>query len=148
MSLQRGVPRMSRREAGAVPGAASPPTPQDSGLGVVRESAAPSGERRSAAAGIVSGFKQCPTCSQRYPSDFRVCPRDATTLESAPEDEDPLLGTVLGDSYELTRMIGEGGRGRVYEARHQRLAGKRFAIKVLHADLARQGDVVSRFLRE
>jgi serine/threonine protein kinase len=148
MSLQRGVPRMSRREAGAAPGAASPPTPQDSGLGVVRDSAVPSGDRSSAATGFVSGFKRCPACSQRYPSDFRVCPRDATTLESAPEDEDPLLGTVLGESYELVRAIGEGGMGRVYEARHQRLASKRFAIKVLHADLARQNDVVSRFLRE
>jgi serine/threonine-protein kinase len=69
-------------------------------------------------------------------------------LESAPEDEDPLLGSVLGDSYEVLRVIGEGGMGRVYEARHQRLSNKRFAIKVLHADLARQGDVVSRFLRE
>jgi serine/threonine-protein kinase len=117
-------------------------------LGVVRDSAVPSGERTSTAAGFAAGFKRCPVCSQRYPSDFRVCPRDATTLEVAPEDEDPLLGTVLGESYELVRAIGEGGMGRVYEARHQRLASKRFAVKVLHADLARQTDVVGRFLRE
>jgi serine/threonine protein kinase len=143
MSMQRDVPRMSRRDAGAAPGAASV-QPPESGLGVVRESA-PSGERTSS---LGSGFKRCPSCSQRYPNDFRVCPRDATVLESAPEDEDPLLGTVLGDSYEVLRVIGEGGMGRVYEARHQRLSNKRFAIKVLHADLARQGDVVSRFLRE
>ena len=146
MSLQRGVPRMSRRDAGAAGGAASP-VPQASGVDVVRESA-PSGDRPSATESFVSGFKRCPSCSQRYPSDFRVCPRDATTLESAPEDEDPLLGTVLGESYELVRVIGEGGMGRVYEARHQRLSGKKFAIKLLHADLARQSEVVGRFLRE
>jgi serine/threonine protein kinase len=143
MSTQRDVPRMSRRDAGAAPGAVSLP-PADSGL-VVREST-PSGERGTGS--YASGFKRCPACSQRYPNDFRVCPRDATVLESAPEDEDPLLGTVLGDSYEIVRVIGEGGMGRVYEARHQRLITKRFAIKVLHSDLARQGDVVSRFLRE
>src|SRR4051812_29670241 len=123
MSMQRDVPRMSRRDAGAAPGAANV-QPPESGLGVVRESA-PSGERTSS---FGSGFKQCPSCSQRYPNDFRVCPRDATVLESAPEDEDPLIGTVLGDSYEVVRVIGEGGMGRIYEARHQRLSNKRFAI--------------------
>jgi len=35
--------------------------------------------------------------------------------------------------------------GRVYEARHQRLTTKRFAVKMLHPDLARQPDVVTRF---
>ncbi len=38
--------------------------------------------------------------------------------------------------------------GRVYEARHVRLAGKRFALKLLHQDLARQPDIVARFQRE
>jgi serine/threonine-protein kinase len=77
-----------------------------------------------------------------------VCPRDATPLEDAPEDEDPLVGTVLSDSYELLRVIGEGGMGRVYEAAHRRLRSRRFAIKVLHSDLSRQPEVVSRFQRE
>lgn len=149
--MQRGVPRTSRRDAGAAPATTGASAP-DSGVSV-RESAASiertaerTGER--AAPGFASGFKHCPACSQRYPNDFRVCPRDATVLESAPEAEDPLLGTVLGDSYEVIRVIGEGGMGRVYEARHQRLVNKRFAIKVLHGDLARQHEVVSRFLRE
>ena len=93
--------------------------------------------------------KQCPTCSERYPADFRVCPRDASELADADDQaQDPLIGVLLADSYEIVRMIGEGGMGRVYEARHKRLATKRFAIKVLHADMARQPDVVSRFLRE
>ncbi len=38
--------------------------------------------------------------------------------------------------------------GRVYEARHTRLHTKRFAVKVLHQELARQPDVVTRFQRE
>jgi serine/threonine protein kinase len=98
--------------------------------------------------GALARAKRCPSCAELYPGDFRVCPRDATVLEVAPEQDDPLLGALLGDSYEVTRVIGEGGMGRVYEAQHKRLAGKRFAIKVLHADLARQPDVVSRFQRE
>ena len=92
----------------------------------------------------------CPTCGGRYPADFKVCPHDATPLESAPasEEEDTLIGQQLGGTYEILRVIGEGGMGRVYEARHVRIAGKRFALKLLHPDLARQPDVVARFQRE
>src|SRR5689334_23071467 len=92
--------------------------------------------------------KRCPACSGRYPADFRVCPRDATPLEDAPADEDPLVGSVLSDSYEILRVIGEGGMGCVYEAAHCRLRNRHFAIKVLHHELARQPEVVSRFQRE
>jgi serine/threonine-protein kinase len=88
-------------------------------------------------------------CGERYPADFRHCPRDATRLEEATApDTDPLLGTVLGDTYQILRVIGEGGMGRVYEASHTRLVSKRLAIKVLHGDLIRQALVVGRFLRE
>jgi serine/threonine-protein kinase len=45
-------------------------------------------------------------------------------------------------------VIGEGGMGRVYEARHVRLSTKRYAIKVLHHEYARQPEIVARFQRE
>jgi serine/threonine-protein kinase len=101
----------------------------------------------SYADGMLSS-RRCPTCGGRFPADFRVCPRDAVPLEDAPEGDDPLLGQILAGSYEVTRVLGEGGMGRVYEARHTRLSGKRFAIKLLHPDLARQPEVVTRFQRE
>jgi serine/threonine-protein kinase len=101
----------------------------------------------SYADGMLSS-RRCPTCGGRFPADFRVCPRDAVPLEDAPEGDDPLLGQVLAGSYEVTRVLGEGGMGRVYEARHTRLSGKKFAIKLLHPDLARQPEVVTRFQRE
>ena len=90
----------------------------------------------------------CPKCGVRYPADFRVCPRDATPLTDAPNDEDPIVGQLLDGSYEVLRVIGEGGMGRVYEARHTRLHTKRFAVKLLHHELARQPEVVTRFQRE
>jgi serine/threonine protein kinase len=92
--------------------------------------------------------RRCPACDRRFPAAFKVCPHDATPLEDAPDDEDPMIGAVLGGAYEVVRMVGEGGMGRVYEARHQRLPTKRFAVKMLHPDLARQPDVVTRFQRE
>ena len=106
-----------------------------------------SGAMPSYADGMLSS-RRCPTCGGRFPADFRVCPRDAVPLEDAPEGDDPLIGQVLAGSYEVTRVLGEGGMGRVYEARHTRLSGKRFAVKLLHPDLARQPEVVTRFQRE
>ena len=64
------------------------------------------------------------------------------------ERGDPLIGTTLQDTYVVSHILGEGGMGRVYEARHTRLPNKRFAIKVLHADLAMNSDLQIRFQRE
>lgn len=61
---------------------------------------------------------------------------------------DALVGTTLSGSYKVLRVIGEGGMGRVYEAQHTRIAGKRFAIKLLHPEFARQPGVLARFQRE
>jgi serine/threonine-protein kinase len=111
----------------------------------------PSSSAVLASRGSLSGVmpKACPTCQARYPADFKVCPRDASPLIDAPDDgTDPLLGTTLGDAYQVVRMVGEGGMGRVYEARHTRLNKKRFAVKMLHPEYARQPDVVARFQRE
>lgn len=91
----------------------------------------------------------CPKCGSRFPQNFKVCPHDAVPLTDAPvSSEDHLIGQVLGEAYEIVRMVGEGGMGRVYEARHVRLRNKRFAIKILLDEFARQPEVVARFQRE
>ncbi len=94
--------------------------------------------------------RQCASCGALYPEDFLVCPRDATPLAAAEieEDRDPLVGALIGETYQIVRAIGEGGMGRVYEARHLRLKERRFAVKCLHADLARNPEMAARFLRE
>ncbi len=76
-----------------------------------------------------------------------MCPQDASVLDDA-EENDPLIGAVLGGSYQVVRLLGEGGMGRVYEARHMRLPGKRFAVKLLHDEFAYQPDILARFERE
>jgi serine/threonine protein kinase len=58
-----------------------------------------------------------------------------------------LVGTVLEGAYCLTRLIGEGGMGVVYEAIQLRL-NKRVAIKLLARDLATNQEVLARFHRE
>ena len=57
------------------------------------------------------------------------------------------VGSVVNGKYRLTRLLGEGGMGTVYEAEHGGL-GTRVAIKVLHPDLARRSGLVERFLQE
>jgi serine/threonine-protein kinase len=64
------------------------------------------------------------------------------------EPSDPLIGTTLHDTFVVHHILGEGGMGRVYEARHTRLPNKRFAIKVLHSDMAMNADLQLRFQRE
>jgi hypothetical protein len=93
--------------------------------------------------------KRCPKCGERYPADFRVCPRDALELESVVgEVDDPYLGATLAGSYRIDAVIADGGMGRVYEARHTRLPERSLAVKILHRNLAGDVEVVSRFRRE
>jgi serine/threonine protein kinase len=58
-----------------------------------------------------------------------------------------LVGSVLGGAYRITRLIGEGGMGWVYEARHLRLS-KRVAVKLMARELAANQEALARFHRE
>jgi eukaryotic-like serine/threonine-protein kinase len=57
------------------------------------------------------------------------------------------VGEVVGEKYRLVRLLGEGGMGAVYEARHD-VIGRRFAVKFLHAELAGHPEILARFRRE
>jgi serine/threonine protein kinase len=56
-------------------------------------------------------------------------------------------GAVIAGKYRIEHKLGEGGMGTVLAATHLML-GTRVAIKVLHAEMAREHAVVERFLRE
>jgi len=60
---------------------------------------------------------------------------------------DTRLGTVLEGAYRITRLIGEGGMGAVYEAIQLRL-NKRVAIKLMARQLTANQDALARFRRE
>jgi eukaryotic-like serine/threonine-protein kinase len=79
-------------------------------------------------------------------------PKDALGFLSDPGgtvvgDGRTLTGVVLAGRYKLVRVIGEGGMGLVYEARHIGIE-KRFAVKVLADELVGQPIQVERFIRE
>jgi serine/threonine-protein kinase len=58
------------------------------------------------------------------------------------------VGTVVAGTYKIVSILGRGGMGTVWEAHHQRLPGKRVAIKVLHPSVAEDTDALARFRRE
>ncbi|HEX2875241.1 MAG TPA: protein kinase [Polyangiaceae bacterium] len=56
-------------------------------------------------------------------------------------------GELVSGKYRIVRLIGDGGMGVVYEARHEVL-GSSVALKFLHADLAKRPGLTQRFLQE
>jgi len=56
-------------------------------------------------------------------------------------------GDRVDEKYTILRLIGDGGMGTVYEARHERL-GTRVALKFLHEDIAERPGLSERFLQE
>ncbi len=63
------------------------------------------------------------------------------------ERGDPLVGSTLVERYRLTRKIGEGGMGAVYEAQHV-LIGKSVAVKVLRDKYLDRPEVAQRLVQE
>lgn len=57
-----------------------------------------------------------------------------------------MVGSTIGP-YRIVRLLGEGGMGAVYEAVNEAIE-RRVAVKVLHANYARQADIVARFFNE
>ena len=59
---------------------------------------------------------------------------------------DSTVGTLIGP-YRVTRPIGHGGMGSVFEATHQQI-GRRVAIKILLQEHARDKETVTRLFNE
>jgi serine/threonine-protein kinase len=58
-----------------------------------------------------------------------------------------LIGRTLGRTYQIERLLGGGGMGAVYAARHVRTGGL-FAVKILHRETAADTDIYKRFQDE
>jgi serine/threonine-protein kinase len=62
------------------------------------------------------------------------------------DERDPRVGAQV-DRYTIVRLLGKGGMGAVYEARHAKL-GRRVAIKFLLPELAARAEILRRFENE
>jgi tRNA A-37 threonylcarbamoyl transferase component Bud32 len=73
---------------------------------------------------------------------------DATANGEMPAAKvDPYVGKTIDGRYLVERLLGEGGMGVVYAARH-RVIDKKVAIKVLRGEMATDHDLNERFLQE
>lgn len=87
----------------------------------------------------------CPVCQRVYESGECIsCPKDGAKLGICYTD--PLVGQVVLQKYKILSVIGTGGWGVVYKAKHEKL-GKIVALKVLHSHLL-DLDAVARFEQE
>jgi len=78
-------------------------------------------------------MKYCSSCNEKFDDSLSFCPTDGEVLE---EDPSALTGKVLDGQYQIEALLGKGGMGAVYRARHI-LLGDRVAIKVLPPDINR-----------
>ncbi|MCA9547003.1 MAG: serine/threonine protein kinase, partial [Myxococcales bacterium] len=91
----------------------------------------------------------CPRCGLR--DGGPRCPRDGAWLitdeawREAPHDG--LLGAIIAERYAITRRIGVGGMGAVYEGL-DRTHQKTVALKFLRPQYASHGALRQRFVRE
>ena len=70
----------------------------------------------------------------------QLAPMDATLA-------DPLVGRLLDGRYQVEAQVAMGGMATVYRAMDIRL-DRQVALKVMHADLARDEEFVNRFIGE
>jgi serine/threonine protein kinase len=89
-------------------------------------------------------MKYCTLCKAKYEDTVTFCTVDGEVLE---EDQASLVDTVLDGQYHIEAMLGKGGMGAVYRARHI-LLGDRVAIKVLPPQVRNNAEWLRRFRRE
>jgi serine/threonine-protein kinase len=90
--------------------------------------------------------KSCPTCHRKLVDSEQLCPLDDTRLIAVAGQLPSGVGRRLG-AYHLISLLGEGGMGNIYVARHDKLK-RLVAIKVLRPELANNKDYVARFFHE
>ncbi|MFT3921748.1 MAG: protein kinase [Myxococcales bacterium] len=88
---------------------------------------------------------QCANCASDNPEGASFCRQCGGELPH----QDPLLGQEVLGRYRVSRLIGEGGMGRVYEA-EQRVGTttRRVAVKTLRPQLSADPQLARRFFRE
>ncbi len=65
----------------------------------------------------------------------------------APVDKPSLVGQILDGRYRILKLIGEGGMGEVYAAEHIHIE-KKYAVKLLKAEIVSNAEAVKRFQQE
>lgn len=86
--------------------------------------------------------KICPACSREFPGSLTTCSHDGNPLSMVPTD--PYIGKRLAEKYFVEKLLGTGGMGHVYQAKHE-LMHRRVAIKIMRAQFVADQVSVKRF---
>ncbi|HEU4433759.1 MAG TPA: protein kinase, partial [Pyrinomonadaceae bacterium] len=89
-------------------------------------------------------MKYCTACNTKYDDSVSFCAIDGEVLEADPAS---IVNTVLDGQYQMEALLGKGGMGAVYRARHI-LLGDTVAIKVLPPEVRNNAEWLRRFRRE
>src|SRR6267142_500338 len=89
-------------------------------------------------------MKYCTVCKAKYDDGVSFCPVDGEVLE---DDPSSIVDTVLDGQYHIESLLGKGGMGAVFRARHI-LLGDRVAIKILPPEMRTNAEWLRRFRRE
>ncbi|AUX40142.1 uncharacterized protein SOCE26_015390 [Sorangium cellulosum] len=135
--------------SGWVEGPASEQVPQNLGAPPPLRRSTPRLARHSEPGGDEhEGRMTPPPISEGEPSLEIPPPDEVEPRERRPPGaKDPYIGTTFDHRYKIERLLGEGGMGYVYLARHK-VIDKRVAVKVLRAELARDREIFERFVQE
>jgi tRNA A-37 threonylcarbamoyl transferase component Bud32 len=92
----------------------------------------------------------CQRCNHSNLTEAKFCLQCGAMLEADAEDGgDPLIGKILMGRYRVSKVLGEGGMGKVYLAEQKMgTAVRKVAIKTLHRELGGDPQLVARFHRE
>src|SRR4026208_2619375 len=89
-------------------------------------------------------MKYCTTCKAKYDDSVSFCSIDGDVLGADPASS---VDPGLDGQYQMEALLGKGGMGAVYRARHI-LLGDRVAIKVLPPEIRNNAEWLRRFRRE
>src|SRR5271154_2463667 len=85
--------------------------------------------------------------SARWVNNRKIGPMDDTRADPPPTSPALSMGRLLDGRYAVTARIAHGGMATVYQATDTRL-DREVALKVMHAELARDEEFVRRFIGE
>ncbi|MBL8150847.1 MAG: serine/threonine protein kinase [Blastocatellia bacterium] len=101
----------------------------------------------------------CPVCKREFSDDATFCTFDGQRLIAEQDNKmsqqnqtnqtkkDRFLGITIDGKYLVEEMVGQGGMGNVYKAKHLQMDST-VAIKILHPHLISDQTSVERFRRE